>query len=163
MSSPTATRPDPFPSREHVGTLPHDLAGDQPPAGPTPSRACSGFPARHADVDPPPVGLTLDCTEQSADVVVTVVGEIDLATSPDLARHLDHALARPGCHRLVIDLAGVGFLGARGIDVLEVVDARARALGTTVVLVAGPPAVTRALRLTGTSSRIDIVPGPADR
>lgn len=163
MSSLTATHPGPSPSREYAGTLPHDLAGDQPPAGPAPSRTCSGFPAPRADVDPAPAGLTLHCTEHAGDVVVTVVGEIDLATSPDLARHLDHALARPGCRRVVIDMAGVGFLGARGIDVLEVVDARARALGTTVVLVAGPPAVTRALRLTGTSSRIDIVPGLADR
>ncbi len=163
MSSLAATHPGPSPSVQYAGTLPHDLAGEEPLAGPTPSRACSGLPARPVDVDRAPVDLTLDCTEHAGDVVVTVVGEIDLATSSDLARHLDHALSRPGCHRLIIDLAGVGFLGARGIGVLDVIHARARASGTTVVLVAGPPAVTRVLRLTGTSSRIDTVPGLAHR
>ena len=42
-------------------------------------------------------------------LVLTVSGELDIATAPTLRAHLD-AAADAGRHRLVIDLSGVAFL-----------------------------------------------------
>lgn len=59
-----------------------------------------------------------------------MVGELDLLTAPTLASVLDRALARDPWH-LVVDLAGLGFCGVRGLSVLVAAagTAAARAIG----------------------------------
>ena len=48
---------------------------------------------------------------------VTVIGELDLATSPALKERLD-ALEPDTTRRVVLDLSGVTFMDSRGIAVL---------------------------------------------
>src|SRR5215212_5144831 len=73
--------------------------------------------------DSPPVGfggsdLRLRCRRIGDDVVVvSVAGELDLATVPQLRAYLMHSTASRPAH-LVVDLSAVTFLAARGIGVL---------------------------------------------
>ncbi|TVT56295.1 STAS domain-containing protein [Amycolatopsis rhizosphaerae] len=49
--------------------------------------------------------------------VLEVSGELDMATAPQLARALDELRSSPD-RVLLVDLAGVGFLGSSGLAVL---------------------------------------------
>ena len=51
-----------------------------------------------------------------AEATVTVQGEVDATTAAALSGHLDELAAR-NPQRLVIDLAGVGFLDSAGLQV----------------------------------------------
>lgn len=85
-------------------------------------RSDHGPPGRPAPAGPDP-SAWCRCDLGSRDgpdgevVVVHVVGELDLLAAPMLVSVLDRALARIPRH-LVVDLAGVGFCGVRGLSVL---------------------------------------------
>jgi anti-anti-sigma factor len=66
--------------------------------------------------------LELTCRQVGDDVIViTVVGEVDMITAPQVRAYLqDKTAARPG--HVVLDLGGVAFLGSHGLTLL--VDAR---------------------------------------
>jgi anti-sigma B factor antagonist len=67
---------------------------------------------------PPVANFTL--SEDHADggaVTVHAVGEIDLATSPQL-RELLHRLVAAGSRRVVLDLSGTTFIDSSGLGVL---------------------------------------------
>ncbi|GAA5113264.1 STAS domain-containing protein [Pseudonocardia adelaidensis] len=80
-------------------------------------------------------------------VLVRVSGELDAATAPVLAAQTARQLRR-GPH-IVIDLAGVPFLGVRGLDILRALQEQATATGAQVHLAAPHHAVRRPLRLSG--------------
>ena len=68
--------------------------------------------------------MTLNCdlhatttAYRGASTIVSVFGEIDLATAPRLAVEL-RDLACAGTDRMIIDLSGVAFLDAAGLRVL---------------------------------------------
>jgi anti-anti-sigma factor len=48
--------------------------------------------------------------------VVSVAGEVDMATAPELERHVEHELRRAGCRQLVIDLRQTSFLALSGLE-----------------------------------------------
>lgn len=79
--------------------------------------------------------------------VVRPVGEIDMLTAPTFAQAFRDELTT-ACSLLVVDLAGVEFLGSSGLAAL--IEARQRAGETATVLLAGAqrPIVARTLRLT---------------
>jgi anti-anti-sigma factor len=60
--------------------------------------------------------LTVRDRWDGAEVTVTVQGEIDVTTAAVLSGHLGDVVAR-NPQRLVIDLAGVGFLDSAGLNV----------------------------------------------
>lgn len=77
--------------------------------------------------------------------VVTVAGEIDLLTAPQLR---DQVRTLPDGD-VVLDTSGIRFLAAAGLRVLlDLHDSRARE-GAEVVLAAAPPSVRRVLCVTG--------------
>ena len=77
--------------------------------------------------------------------LVTVAGEIDLLTAPQLR---DQVRTLPDGD-VVLDTSGIRFLAAAGLRVLlDLQDSRARA-GAAVVLAAAPPSVRRVLCVTG--------------
>lgn len=51
-------------------------------------------------------------------MVLTVEGDVDVATASVLRRAVDEALAEAGPRPLVIDLTGVTFLASRGLSTL---------------------------------------------
>jgi anti-sigma B factor antagonist len=78
--------------------------------------------------------------------IVVADGEIDLETSPDLARALEGAL--DGRRRVVVDLQAVSFMDSTGISLLLTTAEQARR--AEVELLIEPSAVVRrVLRLTG--------------
>lgn len=89
--------------------------------------------------------------------VVSVSGEIDIATAPQV----DEALARrePGETAVVLDLRGTTFLDSSGIRVL-VAAHRAGVADGIPFSVAGSPPVLDLLETTGVSGHIAVVGGP---
>jgi anti-sigma B factor antagonist len=56
---------------------------------------------------------------------VTVAGEVDLATAPNVRRHGDEASATPGVSLVVIDLGSCTYLDSAGLHALVDVVERA--------------------------------------
>lgn len=96
----------------------------------------------------------------SGTVVLTVGGEVDIATAPRLAEMLQSRLYST-LTRLVLDLSGLEFLGVAGISVLLEADLRARYTATELVLVTGDNRqVTRALTVTAEHHHLRLHAGP---
>jgi anti-sigma B factor antagonist len=88
-------------------------------------------------------------TEQHGDVaVVTVAGELDMATAPELQREVNR-LVDAGQTRLVFDLANVTFCDSTGLSVFVRARNRCDALGGDVRLAAPQRAVQRILEVSG--------------
>jgi len=80
--------------------------------------------------------------------VLTVTGEVDIATAPRLAEMLQSRLCTQ-LRRLVLDLSDVRFLGVAGVSAIMTAELRARCAGVEMVVVAGGNRpVTRALTAT---------------
>lgn len=79
--------------------------------------------------------------------VVTIGGELDVATAPLLRSHLDSLMA-DGRTKLVLDLAGLDFLDASGVGVLARAMGRVRMRNGWMRLVHATPRVRRVLRIT---------------
>jgi len=78
--------------------------------------------------------------------VLTVAGEVDLATAPALETAIEGVLAtKPGT--LIIDLSGVSFLASAGMAALVAAHQRAGE-ATTIAVVAEGPATSRQLKMT---------------
>lgn len=92
------------------------------------------------------------------DVVrVVPVGELDLATAPELEAQL-HELGRSGFERLVLDLRRLRFVDSAGIRVIVTAHRHAGAGGGEFSLIGGPPAVQRALELCGLLEHLHVEP-----
>ncbi len=79
--------------------------------------------------------------------VVSLAGEIDVATAPRLREHL--AATRASAAKIIVDLTDVGFLDSAGLGVLVGAMKRSRARGGTVRLVCPCPQIREVLSLTG--------------
>jgi anti-anti-sigma factor len=149
------------------------------------SCSCSADPRSHGPLvrwpGPDPVELADGSLVISATaprervVVIRAIGEIDLVTAPAWRRTLGAAVwiagsaAPPGPaaapataprhapSRLVCDLSAVTFLGARGLDVLVDLTARAAEQGVELVLVIDERGLTsRLLQIAGLAGRIPV-------
>ncbi len=80
--------------------------------------------------------------------MVTVSGEVDLYTAPQLRNELVDAL-EDGARRLVIDMSRVEFCDSTGISVLLSAMKRSRDKSGDLELVAPKPAVMKVLEVTG--------------
>ena len=106
---------------------------------------------RHADRPPPRGGrgrqlsVRQELTEGTATVVIT--GELDLTTTPALARHLEQILAQ-GPRRLVIDLTHVTFIDVAAARLISGATGLRPGTGRPVLRRPSPEA-RRVLELTG--------------
>ncbi|HJT05228.1 MAG TPA: STAS domain-containing protein [Pseudonocardiaceae bacterium] len=92
--------------------------------------------------------MDLQVTDHGPDTrVVTVTGEIDVVTAPDLADCLTTQLA--GSRVVVVDLDGVRFLGSAGVAVLFEVNELATRQGRNLRLVSHSRTANLALKVTG--------------
>lgn len=88
-------------------------------------------------------------------IVLSVSGEIDLATAPSLDRELERAAQTDDL--VAIDLSKTSFLDSTGLHAILDANRRLRARGGRLVIFRGPPQVHRLFALTGLSSHLDIV------
>jgi anti-sigma B factor antagonist len=92
--------------------------------------------------------LTLTVHGDGHRVILTVGGEVDVATAPQLRAKLVD-LVQNGTGTVVVDLTPVAFMDSTGLGVLLAGHQRARARGHTIRVVCPEGLTLRALRLTG--------------
>ena len=125
------------------------MAVSAPPLGAMPAlelRPATDPSGLLAGIRAPRLGLT-EWTMGSS-VVVSVTGEVDIATTAQLSTALGAALRR-GAEGLVCDLTGVSFLGAAGLTALLVARRRAIACHTWLDLVCPQPLPRKVIALVG--------------
>jgi anti-anti-sigma factor len=104
-----------------------------------------------------PVLRIMERTAAAGGVILTVQGEIDIATVDSLRARL----AGAGDGDLTVDLRRVGFLDCLGLKLLLEQHEHSTAHGRRIDFVQGPPAVRRVFELTGVLDRLNFVePGP---
>jgi anti-sigma B factor antagonist len=89
---------------------------------------------------------------------VTLHGELDLATAPDLAQQL-RELGESGVDHVLLDLRELEFMDSTGLRLVMSEDAAARADGRTFEVIRGGPAVQRIFDLACMSERLTFVAG----
>ena len=99
--------------------------------------------------------LGLAVRDQDAWAVLTVSGEIDIATAPSLRERL-HSLLAEGKRQIVVDLDDVGFLDSTALGVLVGVLKRARSEDGEVRIVCTQPRVRKVFEITRLDSAFDL-------
>lgn len=79
--------------------------------------------------------------------VVTVDGELDVHTAPQLSKTLDGIYA--GGHSVVVDLSGVPFMDSTGLSVFVTALKRTKEADGRLGLVVTEPAVLKVFTITG--------------
>ena len=98
---------------------------------------------------PVPDLVSIDVTGSTATgLLITVAGEVDSSTAPQLREVLDTAFA-DGVPTLTIDLDAVTFLDSAGLCVLAGAHRRATEAGIALRVLASSRAVVRPLQITG--------------
>ena len=93
------------------------------------------------------MALDLEVTERGNRAVVTVHGEVDLSTSPQLRDCLAGLIEQQPS--IVVDLDDVGFIDSTGIGVLVGGVKRARSNGGELALVCNQRRILKVLEITG--------------
>lgn len=94
-------------------------------------------------------------------VVVSVAGELDVATTPQLRNHLTEALGE-GCPTVVMDLTGVTFVDSTALGVLIEASKRCDANGGTLRIAIAEPRILKVFEITGLTELFDIRPTRSD-
>lgn len=88
---------------------------------------------------------------------VTVRGEVDVYTSPELKQAFESVLqGDAGAQTVVIDLSRLDFIDSTGLGVLVGALKRARASGGDVVLTTPPTSIMKVFEITGLTSLFTI-------
>jgi len=98
-------------------------------------------------------GVVVTFTQGRA--LLAVVGELDLATAPELAAVLSAVIDR-GHDSVVLNLAGLDFMGAAGLRIIQAAAGRLDALGGTLSIQAPSNLVRRLLDLTGMAKGLSV-------
>ncbi len=88
--------------------------------------------------------------------VVSVAGEVDVATAPDLRSRLDEAVDRGGL--VITDLLGVTFIDSTALGVLIGSLKRAQASGGELRLVVADTRILKIFEITGLTNLFTIFP-----
>lgn len=109
------------------------------------------MPPEHSGVAdvPTPGPLRIESRREGDVVTIVLGGELDLASAPDLERELRDAEAS-GSAKVVIDLAGLGFMDSTGLQSLLRARERANGGSYELSLRRGPNQVQRVFELTKT-------------
>jgi anti-anti-sigma factor len=106
-----------------------------------------------------PARLDVRRVDHPLGVVLTLRGELDLATVPVLQERLDHAMR--GKAAVVIDLSRLRFIDSSGLDLLVRAERHLRDSGVQLVLVRGPRVVHRVFALTSLDSHFEFCDSPS--
>ena len=104
----------------------------------------------------PPERFGSDVVRADSWVRVAPVGELDIATRPELEQAIDELL-RADVERLILDLRGVSFMDSNGLRLALDLHTSARKDGFTLELVPGPPHIQRIFEVTGTLDALPFV------
>lgn len=107
------------------------------------------------------MSLTVNTQAQSGMAVVSVSGELDMATAPLLQQHLSELLER-GQSRLVFDLADVSFCDSTGLSVFVRAKNSCDAVDGVVRLAAPQRGVLRILEVSGLVDVLQTYPTVAE-
>jgi anti-sigma B factor antagonist len=102
--------------------------------------------------------LRLSSLNSDAAVRVALTGDLDVATVPQLDQALRRAQADAPV--VVLDLRGLRFIGACGIELLLATDDRVRQAGGRLVVVRGPSEAKRLFALVAIEGRLEFVDLP---
>lgn len=89
----------------------------------------------HPPIEPTPASFSTQ-TERDDRYRVTVLGELDVATSPGLRSEM-HSLVERGAKTITVDLAGTTFIDSSGLGVLVGALKRLRESGGETIVLAG--------------------------
>jgi len=103
----------------------------------------------------------LEVQSQGRAIVLSVSGELDLASSPALQEELQRAAASDS-DLLIIDLRELDFMDSTGLSVLVRAHQRAEEQGRQLAMVKGPQQVQRLLSLTGVADRMTLIDRPEE-
>ena len=97
--------------------------------------------------------FSIDTRSEGAATVVSVAGELDVHSAPQLAAVLESAAPAPA---VVVDCSRVGFMDSTGLSVFVTAHQRAREAGTRLDVVVAEPAVRKVFAITGIDSVIPV-------
>ncbi len=106
-------------------------------------------------MEPGVPSFSVDSRTEDGVQLVSVAGELDLATAPELRAALDAAEAG-AARAIALDLSEVTFVDSTGIAVLVEYTARSRSNGDRLRILSGP-AVDRVLDVSGTRRHLPMV------
>ena len=113
------------------------------------------FASLVARADAVPPAFVCSHTNPGRDAAwVRVAGELDIATTPQLAQTLRDA--EPHARLIALDLRDVTFMDCSGVQVIVDASRRARDLGRRLILLRGPPTIDRVFALTGHTREVEI-------
>jgi anti-sigma B factor antagonist len=93
--------------------------------------------------------------------VISVSGELDLASSPALEEELER-VAQSDAQLVVVDLRSLEFMDSTGLSVLVRAHQRAEENGRRLGLINGSQQVQRLLTLTGVADRLTLTDVPEE-
>ena len=102
--------------------------------------------------------FSVEISGDASATVLTVTGELDLATTPALEAELERASAGP--ELVVLDLRGVTFMDSTGVSLLVKAHRRAQESRRRLAVVKGGAQVQRLLTLTGVAGRLTLIDSP---
>jgi anti-sigma B factor antagonist/stage II sporulation protein AA (anti-sigma F factor antagonist) len=105
---------------------------------------------------------TVTSREDDGEVIVRVIGELDMGTAPQLADVLRAAIRSAGAGKIVVDLADLDFIDANGLTVLVDAHRRAGTLGRSLRAREPRGEVDMVLRLTGLAALLQVPDVPVD-
>lgn len=103
----------------------------------------------------------VEVRNQGRATIISVSGELDLASSPALQDELNR-VAESDAKLLIIDLRELDFMDSTGLSVLVRAHQRAEEQGRELAMVKGPQQVSRLLSLTGVGDRLTLVDTPEE-
>lgn len=106
--------------------------------------------------------LSLRARHDHDRAVLSLAGELDLATVPSLRDAALEALSVVGCTALVLELAGLTFLDSTGLGCWIELRNRAEEAGQAFVLEAVPPTARRTVTIAGLAPLFGLDRLPAD-
>lgn len=108
----------------------------------------------------PPEEFAISAEERGGSVLLTLRGELDLATAPELEQLVTERLEAR--QEVVVDLRALEFMDSSGIRVLVAAHARAGRVGTRLVIVRPAPgsAVAKIVEVSGLDGELNLVDDP---
>lgn len=108
----------------------------------------------------PPEEFSISATERGERLHVTLRGELDLATAPELEELLESRLGSG--QEVVVDLRGLEFMDSSGVRVLVAGHARADRAGTRLLIVrpGGESPVAKIIEVSGLDGELHLVDEP---